>query len=159
MFKLLLILQLLIYNLVAQDVDFTESKYIDALDLSVEKKGKIEINKEYIKLAYPKEKKIFTFLKNKIISIQDEKEKILLYEENIQLEIFYILIKAIYFQNSSLLDDYFEIKEEKETTTLIPNDYISSVIDFIEYKKEKDYLNFLKIHFVNGDRIDIAQVK
>lgn len=159
MFKLFMILPVFMTLVLSNEVKFNETKYINAVDLEVSKKGTLIFDKDFTKLSYENEKTSFKFKENNILQIKDDKETILSYDENLELSIFSTLINAIYKDDLEKLEDFFEIKKEKEEIILIPNDYISSVIDKIAYKKTAKNLDFLTIYFTNEDRINIVQTK
>lgn len=159
MFKLFMILPVFMTLVLSNEVKFNETKYINAVDLEVSKKGTLIFDKDFTKLSYENEKTSFKFKENNILQIKDDKETILSYDENLELSIFSTLINAIYKDDLEKLEDFFEIKKGKEEIVLIPNDYISSVIDKIAYKKTAKNLDFLTIYFTNEDRINIVQTK
>ena len=159
MFKLFMILSVFMTLVLSNEVKFNETKYIHAVDLEASKKGTLIFDKDFTKLSYENEKTSFKFKENNILQIKDDKETILSYDENLELSIFSTLINAIYKDDLEKLEDFFEIKKEKEEIVLIPNDYISSVIDKIAYKKTAKNLDFLTIYFTNEDRINIVQTK
>ena len=159
MFRLIILLSMLTTLFLANEVKFDETKYINAIDLEVKKKGTLLFDKEFTKLSYSNESTSFKFQKENILQIKNDKEKILQYEENLELTIFNTLINAIYKNDLEKLEEYFEISKEKEKIVLNANDYISSVIDKIEYKKTSENLEFLNIYFTSEDRIEIVQTK
>ncbi|MAD41091.1 MAG: hypothetical protein CL623_01695 [Arcobacter sp.] len=159
MFKLFMILSVFMTLVLSNEVKFNETKYINAVDLEVSKKGILVFDKIFTKLSYENEETSFKFQVDNILQIKDDKETILSYDENLELSIFSTLINAIYKDDLEKLEEFFEIKKEKEETVLIPDDHISSVIDKITYKKTAKNLDFLNIYFTNEDRINIVQTK
>ena len=159
MLRLFIILLTLNTLFFANEVKFNETKYIDAVDLEVMKKGTLVFDKEFTKLSYSNDSTSFKFQKENILRITEGKETILSYEENLELTIFSTLINAIYKDDLEKLTEYFTIKKENQIIILKPNDYISNVIDKIEYQKTLKNLDFLKIYFTSEDRIEIVQSK
>ena len=159
MFRLFMILSIFMSLALSNEVKFNETKYINAVDLEVSKKGILVFDKNFTKLSYEKEETSFKFRVDNILQIKGDKETILSYDENLELSIFSTLINAIYKNDLEKLEEFFEIKKEKEEIVLIPNDYISNVIDKIEYRKTSKNLDFLNIYFTNEDRINIVQTK
>ena len=159
MLRLFIILLTINTLFLANEVKFNETKYVDAVDLEVMKKGTLVFDKEFTKLSYSNDSTSFKFQKENILRITDGKETILSYEENLELTIFSTLINAIYKDDLEKLTEYFTIKKENQIIILKPNDYISNVIDKIEYQKTLKNLDFLKIYFTSEDRIEIVQSK
>lgn len=157
MYKIITLFFISTIYLFSNPIKFKEEKFINALQTSVYKNGTLFIKDETIELSYLKKDKYLIFNKDNIIEKNENEEKVLNYEDNLELTIFSKLIKSIYKNQTEELKEYFEIKREKETVLLIPNDYISNVIDKIEYKKNNSQLDFLKIYFLNEDWIKIIE--
>lgn len=143
----------------AQTISFNESKYISALELTTQKVGTIDFSQEYLQVTYKQEDKTLTFFEDIIIQDTKNSKEELSYEDNLGLEIFYKLIKAIYSNKFDDIKEYFEISYKKDLTILTPDDYIGSVIEKIEFRKNKEFLEHLEISFTNEDRINIVQTK
>lgn len=159
MLRFLMVLFFISINILfAKPINFSENKYISALEASIEKSGQIIINEDSIELKYSKEKKHYIFKDDLILLKEEDKTTQLSYDENIDLTIFSKLIKSIYKNDSQELIEYFSVQKD-EKTTLIPNEYVANVIEKIEYKKNKEFLVFLTIYFTNEDRIEIVQNK
>jgi hypothetical protein len=156
--KLLLFCWLFTFVLKADFIKFQEERYINALNTSVYKTGQLYIKKNLITLHYPNEKKTFIFKDDYIIEKNNNNEKIKTYEENLELSVFSKLIRSIYYNQTKPLEVYFEIKNQKGKTILLPFSYISNVIQKIEYEKIESELKFLKIHFTNQDWVNIVEV-
>lgn len=159
MFKLFIFLSMFTTFILANTVNFTETKHISALDVEVKKKGTLVFEKEFTKLSYSNNNTSYKFNKEHIVQIVKNKETLLNYEDDLNLTIFSTLLNAIYKEEIDNLKEYFEITKDKEVTILTPNEYIANVIDKIEYKKNTKELEFLRIYFVNEDRIEIVQTK
>lgn len=157
MFKILFLFLLSTLFLLANPIKFKEEKHINALQSSIYKNGILKIEDDFIEIIYKEDNKSFIFYDDHIILKTKEKEEILKYEENIELSVFQKLIKCIYKNQPEELKEYFDITNEDKRTILIPNEYLSNVIQSIEYKKTDDILEFLKINFVNEDWIKIVQ--
>lgn len=156
--KFFLFYLFLLFSLEAKEVYFIEKKFISTINANIRKDGILKIDKDLISLKYPKENKEFLFYKDKIHLKKENSEEILNYEDYIQLDIFYQLIKAIYTNNMEFIKEYFLI-ESGDVIHLEPTDELSSVISNIEYKKEGEKLIFLNIFFTDENRIEIVQVK
>lgn len=158
MFKILFLFLLSTLFLLANPIKFKEEKYINALQSSIYKNGILGIEENFIEINYKEDNKAFIFYNDHIILKTKEKEDTLKYEENIELSVFLKLIKCIYKNQPEDLKEYFDITNEDKKTILMPNEYLSNVIQKIEFKKNNEKLEFLKIYFVNEDWINIVQI-
>lgn len=157
MFKILFLFICSTLYLFSNTIKFEEEKYISAVQMNTYKNGTIEINEDSIVLAYPESNISFSFNKDNIIKRKNQDEEILKYEDNLELTIFSKIIGSIYRDQTDDLEEYFEIKKDKNLVVLLPNDYISNVINKIEYNKKDSKLEFLKIYFTNEDWINIVE--
>lgn len=142
-----------------EPIKFKEEKFISSLQTSVYRDGLMNISNNSIEIKYPNEKKSFIFTDGNIIEKNANEEKILTYDENLELTIFSKIIRSIYQDKTDELKEYFEIRDEDKKIILLPNEYISNVINKIEYKKNNSKLEFLKIYFTNEDWINIIESK
>ena len=155
---IILFLIIAIYGF-CEPIKFQEEKFISSLQTSVYKNGLININENNIEVKYSNNGKYFIFNDENIIEKNSDEEKILTYEENLELTIFSKIIRSIYQDKTDELKEYFEIKNEDKKIVLIPNEYISNAINKIEYEKNNSELKFLKIYFTNEDWINIIESK
>ncbi|WP_375724340.1 hypothetical protein LXN10_02295 [Arcobacter sp. KX21116] len=157
MFKVLFLFLFSTLFLFSNEIEFKEEKYISALNASVYRNGILNINNDFIKVAYPQQNKSFTFTKENIVEKDGNKENIITYEDNLDLTIFSKIIESIYTNKVEDIQEYFKIKRNNEVTTLIPSEYVANLINKIEYQKIDSELKFLKIYFTNDDWINIVQ--
>lgn len=139
----------------AQKFEFTQEKYINALDMITKKTAYIIVVGDDLTLKYSHENKVMHFNKNNILIKEKQNEEVLQYENNIKLFIFYNLLKAIFSDNTSFLEKDFKITKE-DKITLIPKEYVRNIIKEITYKKVANKLKYIHIDFVNKDRISIV---
>lgn len=156
MYKILFFILLLITQVSAKKVEFVEKNYINALDMTTKKEGSLDFLKASVILKYKNENKIVTFNEKNIIINTANNEEILKHEENLHLKIFFTLVTAIHYNDLKSLKEDFEVIIS-DNITLMPNDYISFVIEKIQFKKVNSKLEYLKIDFTNGNRIEIVQ--
>ncbi len=159
MIKIIFLLLILLEFFYAEEIKFTQSKYINALDMSIKKIGILNFREDNLILQYSGENKIINFTKNNIIILNKNQKETLTYEKNIKLFLFYNLLKSIFTNNNSSLEDNFNIVKKEDETTLVPKDYISNIIKKIVFKKVKNKLEYLNIYFINKDRITIVENK
>lgn len=120
---------------------FKELRYIYSLDKTIEYEGEISFNTNSIDINYTKPQ---------IQSISYTED-----EEDIVKQSFYLILKSIYQDNISLLEEFFELRVEGDKTLLYPHEMLSDFIQKVEYKKVKEHLEFLYIFLQNSDRIEI----
>jgi len=157
--KLLLYISLITTILFSQEINFKETKYIYALDNELHKNGTLNINKDTISLRYTNSDKKIIYTNDNIQIKTKNTTEIYTHEESIEYNIFFQLVLGVYTNNSQILMENFTIKSQNEMTTLLPTEYLASVIETIEYKKEDDKLKYLKINFTNQDRITIEEIE
>ena|GEM_PF-1071472 len=145
--------------LFSKEIHFKEVKYIYALDNELYKTGTLNIDKDEIVLHYRNSTKNIVYTDTNIQIITKDALEIYTHEESVEYNLFFQLVLGIYTNNSQLLVDNFTIEKNDNTITLLPNEYLSSVIEKIEYEKNNDKLKYLKIYFVNQDRITIEEIK
>ncbi|WP_024954798.1 hypothetical protein [Sulfurospirillum arcachonense] len=144
MYKILFILLLLVLHVNANE-SFKETRYIYAIDKKIEFQGSITFLEKSIDIVYtkPKEEKV-TYLKE---------------DENLQRKTFYMILQAIHSSNEALLNEYFEIKKIQTKEVLTPVGILRDYIREVEYKKEENILEFIKIQMQNDDWILIETLR
>lgn len=156
--KTFLILFLFHSLVLAELINFQEIKYIYALDQELQTKGTIEINEDSIILKYTNSSQVVKYDDSFIHIINNNETQKITHDENIEYALFFSLIKGVFQNNTTLLSNNFTIKKTKDTTTLIPNEYLANAIEKIEYKKPNKILEYLTIFFLNQDTIKIKQL-
>ncbi len=159
MFKISLFIFLTINILFSKEVHFNETKYIYALDNKFSKIGTLNIKDTKVTLHYKNSDKNIIYTNENIQIITQETTETFTHEESIEYNLFFQLVLGVYTNNITLLNENFAIKKNDKITTLLPNEYLSSVIENIEYEKNNDKLKYLKINFVNQDRITIEEIE
>lgn len=150
---------LLLHSIVlAELINFQETKYIYALDQELQKNGSIEINEKLIVLKYSNSSQVVKYDDTSIHIINQNDVQTIPHEESIEYNLFFSLIKGVFQNDTTLLANSFTITKDKDTTTLIPNEYLANAIEKIEYKKTNNKLDFLTIFFTNQDHIKIKQL-
>ncbi|WP_419770765.1 MAG: hypothetical protein ACNI3C_02990 [Candidatus Marinarcus sp.] len=140
----------------AQTIHFKEQKYLYALDNFVYKKGTITFEKNSIKLSYEKSTQLFVYENEKLFIQNKNHLKEIDLNKEVGKKVFFLLLKAIYEDDTTTLQNYFSILTNTTKTTLIPKEPLASFIEKIEYKKNKR-LEFLTIYLLNLDRITVEE--
>ena len=157
MLKIFIFLSIFILNIFAQTITFKEEKFLNALQTSVYKDGKIDFKKDYIEVSYKNLSTSYIFFDDHFISKDNQTEQRLNYEDRVELNLFYKLINFIYKDKKDGIEEFFKLQEIENKMVLIPNEYLSNSISKIEFKKVSNKLKFLKIYFKNEDYIQIVQ--
>ena len=72
-------------------------------------------------------------------------------------KIYYTLLEAIYLDDISNLEVYFEIEQKDNEVFLKPKSIVANYVKSINYKKTTK-LEYLHINMLNNDRISIEQI-
>ena len=155
MFKLFIIC-LLTINVFAQTLSFKEERYIYAIDLSTYKKGTIEFQKNKMILSYHHSDEIMMYSNETLTVSNATSHQVIDLNKNIAIKMFFLLIEAIYLKKEETLGKFFTIKKRNQVVTLLPKDFLKNHIHMIEYKQNTK-LDFLRIEFLNQDRIIIEE--
>lgn len=159
MSKLFILFSLLHLTLLyAQSINFIEEKYHDAIESTFTKTGIISFLDKNITVEYPKETTKLIYTQGFLRIEENNNSQTMTLEDKPEIELFFTLFKAIYFEDKRLLSSYFLEDKENQTFTLTPKALISSYIDKVRYKKENNKLLFLEIFFASQDRVRIEEL-
>ena len=159
MIKILFILFVTLTTLFSQEIHFKETKYIYSLDNELRKTGTLTIQDNQVTLHYKNGDKNIIYTSENIQIITKNNTEMYTHEESPEYNLFFQLVLGIYTNNTTLLSENFTIKENNSTIILLPNEYLSSVIESIKYEKDNAKLKYLTINFTNQDRITIEEIK
>jgi len=157
MFRTLVFTLLLSLPIFAQSIKFSEEKYHEALDATFKKTGKINFLKHSIEIVYDGDETVLIYNGDLLITQKGETKKELDLSKRPAVKMFFVLFKAVYFDNKKVLESYFTINRAKEFVSLVPRKSISPYIDSVSYKKTNKKLNFLQINLSSKDRIRIEE--
>lgn len=157
--KLFFFISFLTTILFSQKIDFKEIKYIYALDTHFDKRGTLDLENSQVTLHYKNSEKSIIYTDDNIQIITNNTIETFTHEESVEYNLFFQLVLGIYTNNTIPLSENFTIKKDDKTVTLLPKEYLSSVIKTIEYEKDNDKLKYLKINFTNQDRITIEEME
>jgi len=158
MFKFLLVSILLTLTLSAKTIQFSEEKYHEALDTSFTKKGKITFLENSLEILYEAEKSKLIYSEDLLIIKSKEESKEINLKDKPQINMFFTLIRGIYFEDKELLSNFFNLTNDDKVYTLTPKPITSNYIDKVLYKKTKEKLDFLEIYFSSKDRTRIEEL-
>ena len=156
MFKLVTLLVLFYTSLFSSSFNFTELRYSDAIQKSIELKGVIEFYKDGLKVSYPKNAKEIEYIDGDISYKESGKEVSLGEIQKIQIMRYFDVLVLLHSGDESSLDEMFEVKKDFGGTILIPKGEVKNYIDSIELLKDKKLLKYVKLYLKNSDHIMIT---
>lgn len=120
---------------------FQETRYIYAIDETLDFQGDISFFEEYIRIKYtePKEQSV-VYAKDDAIE---------------QKRYFFSILKAIHSDDKVALRAFFDKKKAGEKTLLLPLDIVEEHIQKVEFIKKDKSLKYIKIFMQNKDWIKI----
>lgn len=154
-----LLLSLIIFVQTLFSADFTEKRYIYALDKTTLFKGSITLNGDSTIVQYSSpEKKILT-QKGSILTIEEvekNKTQVVDLSKRIDMNLYFSFMRSIHNKDFSTLATYFDMTKEKNTYHLLPKDQAKRAIEKMEITVRKnDEMQKMVISFTNGDLIEI----
>ncbi|RXK05726.1 hypothetical protein [Halarcobacter bivalviorum] len=144
-------------NLFAQTIHFQESKYIDALNSSTKKTGYINFRENSIETSYENSDVVLLFEEDTLFIMKNEGTVEIDLTRDMPKKIYVTLLQAIYLDEISKLELYFEVEKKKDEIFLKPKSIVANYIKSINYKKTTK-LEYLHINMLNNDRISIEQI-
>ncbi|AXH11254.1 hypothetical protein [Halarcobacter bivalviorum] len=144
-------------NLFAQTIHFQESKYIDALNSSTKKTGYINFRENSIETSYENSDVVLLFEEDTLFIMKNEGTVEIDLTRDMPKKIYVTLLQAIYLDEISKLELYFEVQMKKDEIFLKPKSIVANYIKSINYKKTTK-LEYLHINMLNNDRISIEQI-
>lgn len=160
MFRFLVLTLFLVFSVFAQDdvSKFIETRYINAINKTINLNGDIAFGTNHIKIDYSELKQSIVY-EDEVLHITNEKGKKSI---NINSEpvmgYFFMIIKAIHDDDYVLLDSYFDMKQTDLSTKLIPKDIAKKYIEEITFTKHNSALQFLRVVTTKKDRIEIEVI-
>jgi hypothetical protein len=152
MFKILFIFLAFFVTIYAKEVRFQETRYIHLANTTILKNGIIHINQDNSTLKY-RDSNTKYFYTQDYVKIDENQFK---HDEQMELSLFFMVMEAIYKNNTHPLKKDFSIIQN-DVTTLLPSGYLSYAINKIIYKVKNDKLEYLTIYFKNSDSITIEE--
>ena len=134
MYKILLMI-LIQVSLYANTLHFKEERYIHSIDTSFYKKGVITFEENKIITSYSNSNDTLIYTTDTLTIKNSQETKKVDLTKNMQIKIFFLLLKAIYENDLIILEQFFTIAQEDTTYILTPKASISSYISTISYKK------------------------
>ena len=158
MFRKAILFLLLTSILLPEAVHFKEERYLYALDKRVTRKGTIRSSGKGLEIIYDQGGQSLLYRNDKLIMTQGEQRKTVDLDRDPVMKIFFVLLGAIFHDDTGKLGRFFSIQSRDGERILLPKEPISEKLIKVVYRKRKR-LDYLRIYLKNGDRISIEQSK
>jgi outer membrane lipoprotein-sorting protein len=155
--RAIILLVLLIGSLWAQG-EFTEKRYIYALDKTTVFKGSITITDDATIIRYTSPEKKTLIQSGKTLTVEDvdaNTSQVIDLSKQIDMSLYFSFMRSIYNQDFSGLKTYFEVTKEGDTYHLLPKSEAKRAIKKMEITMRKGEMHKMTIYFTNQDIIDI----
>lgn len=138
--------------------EFSEKRYIYALDKTTTFKGSILITNDSTVVTYTSpEKKILT-QSGKTLTIENVEEKtsqVIDLSKRIDMSLYFSFMRSIHNKDFTALKTYFEINKKGKTYYLSPKSDVNRAIEKMEVTMQNDEMQRMVIYFTNKDVIEI----
>ena len=158
MLRRVILFLLFTFVLSAETVHFKEERYLYALDKRVIRKGTIRSSREGLEILYDKDGQSLLYHNDTLIITEGKQRKTVDLDHDPVMKIFFVLLNAIFHDDTGRLGRFFTIQSRDGERILSPKKPISAKLIKVIYRKRKR-LDYLRIYLKNGDRISIEQSK
>jgi len=135
-------------------INFTETKYISALDMDFKKHGTLTITKQKLSIVYTKPVcETINYLEDKLEVKNQDKSKIYTFKQYPKTQYMGLILRAIVDNEYQLIENLFSITHKNDTTILKAKPIIDNYITNIQVAKNKK--DTIIIQLTNKDRITI----
>lgn len=156
MFKAALIVSIFISLALSSSFNFSEVRYSDAIDKSIEFHGKITFLEDGLFIEYKDINKSLKYSADSLAYVQDG-QKIKLSEVEAQKIIQYFnVLMLLHSDNEELLSTQFSIEKLQDKSILKPKGDLEKFIKKIEIIKIDNMLKEVKLFLKNNDTIKIS---
>ena len=154
--KIFFSLVLFVSTLFSASYNFTETRYSDALERSMELKGVINLQSDGLIIKYKNSTKTIKYSDEEVEISEDDELLELDSQEATQLAQYFELVLMLFNADTKTLSTEFEVSQSHNKQTLIPIMQLSNYIEKIELQRENSQLKTLQIFLSNGDNIKIS---
>lgn len=141
--------------------EFSEKRYIYALDRTTMFKGSIVITNDSTVVSYTSpEKKILT-QSGKTLTIEDVDAKtseVIDLSKRMDMSMYFSFMRSVHNKDFTGLKTYFEVNKEGNTYHLSPKSDVKRVIEKMEITMHNDEMKRMVIYFTNKDVIEIEEL-
>ena len=153
--KLFLLLLVLISSLFSKTYNFTETRYSDAFDSSLDLEGIISFKKNGLKINYENENREILYEDSLLIIKENEKVLDIDAMQIQSVSSFFEILFMIYNNDETILKENFILKNIGNRIELYPKNNLSQHIEIISVLKVKEQTKEVKLFLKNGDSITI----
>ena len=151
----IIILLLSFFIASAASFNFTEIRYSDALDRSMELKGEISFLKNGLIIKYKEGKKSLQLLDGELIYSEDGVNITLDEAKKQNITQYFETILLLHSGDEKLLREMFEVETNTDFHLLSPKGTMRHFVTKIELLKNEDLLKEIKLFLKNSDKITI----
>lgn len=150
-----IIFLLLASSLFAQTYNFTELRYSDAINRSIQVEGKISFNIDGLNISYPQSAREIDYKNDTLIYYENDKEVSLPEMQASKMMQYFDILRLLHKGDESELEGMFEIENKSNIKILKPLGAIKNYINLIEFRKYDNELKYIKLFLQNNDTISI----
>ena len=150
---ILLILSFLIAS--ADSFNFTELRYSDALDRSIELRGEISFLQNGLAINYKESKKSLHLLDGKLLYTEGSQEVELDESKREKITQYFEILILLHSGDDKLLKTMFDVQTNTNKTVLKPNGALRHFVTSIDLLKSEENLKEIKLFLKNSDYIII----
>ncbi len=155
MIKVILVITLLMSSLMAKKFNFSEVRYSNAFDTSVELKGEIIFDTNSLFIKYESSTKTILYKDFELTFKQDGTVLELDEIQKQRISSYFKVILLLYSNDEKLLSEKFEVKKDANRVVLIPKENMRSYVRKIILTKVINELKVIELYFTNSDKITI----
>lgn len=155
MFKAAIIVSMFISLALSSSSNFSEVRYSDALERSIEFHGKITFLEDGLFIEYKDINKSLKYSANTLVYMQDGKEVKLGEQETQKIIQYFNVLILLHGDNENLLSTQFTIEKLQDKSILKPKGDLEKFIKKIELIKIDKMLKEVKLFLKNNDIIKI----
>lgn len=153
--KLFFISCMLFTSMLASSYNFTEIRYSDALDSSVELQGEISFEKNSLFIKYHKNNRLILY-KDAVLDLKENANTITLSAmESQRVAQYFEIILLLYANDETQMQEVFEVIKKDEETFLKPKNELSRFLEKIILLRVANALKEIKLFMKNRDTITI----
>ncbi|MDP1783957.1 MAG: hypothetical protein Q8K81_00855 [Sulfuricurvum sp.] len=138
--------------------EFTEKRYIYALDKTTLFKGSIVITDDATIVRYTSPEKKTLTQSGQTLTVDDVEAKtshVIDLSKRIDMSLYFTFMRSIHNKDFTGLKTYFEVTKEGNTYHLLPKSQAKRAIEKMEVTMRQDEIRKMIIYFTNQDVIEI----
>ncbi|SMP85803.1 hypothetical protein SAMN06313540_1014 [Epsilonproteobacteria bacterium SCGC AD-308-E02] len=156
MFRIVVIVSFFVSLVFADSFHFSEVRYSDALDKSIEFRGKITFLEAGLLIEYNDINKSLKYSTDSLVYVQDGNEIKLGEVETQKIIQYFNVLILLHGDNEELLTTQFDVEKVQNKSVLTPKGDIKKFIIKIEIIKVENKLKEVKLFLKNNDTIKIS---